>query len=232
MNMVSSGTTKKFSQWPWATIGLIALNIIVYTWQQYAKSFGLEGHVIKDYGFSSLEFRAHPFLEAPRLISHTFLHADPVHLIGNLIFYFLFAPAVERVMGSLLFIVGYFFWGVMGALSIAFFAPFAGGIGSSGAGSGIVGAFFVLYPLKMPPNFLSRFLGHWVNQIPAFLYIGFYYFIMELHEGYKYLLTSDPALQVTMGGVGHWAHVGGFAAGALTMLPFVFTGSRKKEPSR
>jgi len=153
-----------FQSWPWITLGLIFVQGMILVVEQRALNVGVIHYMIEDYSFYWTDFVAHPFQNAPRLISHTFLHANFQHFIWNALFFLMFAPAIEKKMGPLLFFLGYLFWGAMAALVQGFFTPFSrAAIGASGAISGAAGAFFVLYPLKPPPQFAGFLLGQWVR---------------------------------------------------------------------
>jgi membrane associated rhomboid family serine protease len=175
--------------------------------------WGIAQDFFNDYSFNWLSFQASPWSEAPKLVTYVFLHADTAHIVGNLLFFFLFAPAVERAMGSLAFAVSYLLWGAVAALTQALFEPFSRGlIGASGAISGASGAYFVLFPLRVPPAFVGRTLGRVIGRIPAFFLIGLW-FVFQLRSGFA-AVAPAMADQVTL--VAHWAHVGGFTAGAIS----------------
>lgn len=151
---------KKIIEWPWATLFVVFLLILVFGIQQRAQNVGVLVQMIHDFDFNWAFFIRKPSDHFPRLVSHLFFHADKGHITSNILFFLIFAPTVEKRMGSLGFIVSFFIWGSAAALAQGFFKPFSNGlIGASGAISGAAGAFFVLYPLKAPPYFLSALLG-------------------------------------------------------------------------
>jgi len=216
----SSGQLNSKRGWPWVTTGLVCLQVYVFSCEKRAMQWGIINYLLDDFAFSWTHFLANPFSQTPNLVSHTFLHANEAHIIGNLLFFLLFAPAVERTMGSLFFLVSYVFWGCVAALTQGFFSPFTSGlIGASGAISGAAGAFFVLYPLRMPVTFLAPVFGRIMAKIPAFFFIGLW-FVGQLHDGFQSLMPAPFGAQITP--IAHWAHIGGFAAGALTVVPFLF----------
>ncbi len=202
---------------PWASLGIAATQLYVFLLEQRALRWGLLNTMVDDYAFRWSGFIQQPLVELPRLLSCTFLHANGSHLLGNLVFFLLFASAVEKAMGPLWFVAGYFVWGAVAALTQGFFSPFDSGlIGASGAISGVAGAFFVLFPLAKP-----------VHKIPAFFLIGLW-FVSQLNDGFR-LLLPDP-LEDHAARVAYWAHIGGFAAGALSVFPLIFPVAKRNRP--
>ncbi len=136
-----------------------------------------------------------------------FLHGGFLHLVGNMLFLWIYGDNVEKHMGSL----PYLFWYLAtGAAATLFHSVFAPGsevplVGASGAISGVLGFYFVWFPrnivrlLFMLPPFLMQ-----VFEVPARLVLGLYLFMDNL---LPYILTRGE------GGVAHGAHIGGFVAG-------------------
>ena len=147
-----------------------------------------------------------------------FLHGGWLHLIGNMLYLWIFGDNVEDAMGHLRFIVFYLVCGVVAALAQSLPNPDSTVpmIGASGAISGVLGAYLLLYPraqvLVLVPLGLFTQLVH----LPAVLVLGIW-FAMQL-------LSSLLAAPGT-GGVAFGAHVGGFVAGMLLIFPFRRRGS-------
>lgn len=224
---------------PWATLLLVFFNSFVFLLEKRALNVGVLQFLFDDYAFSPSKFFADPLTEFPTLITHLFLHANDAHLIGNMLFFLLFAFSVERVVGSVAFLLSYCVWGAVAGFMHVFFSPFTAGlIGASGAISGTAGAFFVLYPLKTPLgglverlkgrhfNFLVQALKG-VTYVPAFVFIGLW-FLLQIQAGFLSLVPSPVSGQFET--VAYWAHIGGFAAGALTILPVRWV--RQSAPKR
>ena len=208
---------------PLGTAFLIVLMVYAFSVERHAVAWGIMNHLMDDFAFAWGPFVAHPWENLPKLLSHTLLHANAAHITGNVIFFLIFAPTVERATGHLLFVGLYLVWGAVAACTQGFFVPTGSGmIGASGAISGAAGAYFVLHPLRTPPPMLMRPFGRFVSNIPAFFWIGLW-FLAQLKGGFRSLspdlLPGDP--------VAYWAHVGGFAAGALSMAPFLWRSSKK-----
>ena len=208
---------------PFSAAALVGLMIYAFTKEMHAVRWGIMDHVMDDFAFAWGPFVAHPLANLPKLLSHTFLHANTAHITGNLIFFALFAPAVERATGHMLFIALYLLWGVAAACAQGFFEPFGSGmIGASGAISGAAGAYFVLHPLRTPPSLIMRPFGKFASNIPAFFWIGIW-FLAQLKGGYRSLAPDLlPGERIA-----YWAHVGGFAAGALSVAPFLWMTGKK-----
>jgi membrane associated rhomboid family serine protease len=142
------------------------------------------------------------------LLTACFLHGSWLHVIGNLYFFMVFADNVEDRVGHLPFVGWYLLWGVTSVMiSVAMCAPAERGfpeLGASGAISGAMGAYVVLFPRNRIVARLFGFLA-WgvVIKLPAWTYLGFW---MGLQ--FFYAARGEP-------GVAWWAHIGGFAVGAL-----------------
>ncbi len=146
--------------------------------------------------------------------SSMFMHGGWLHLIGNVWFLWVFGNNVEDSMGRLRFLLFYLATGLLAAAAQAAVNPASAipMVGASGAISGVMGAYIVLYP-KVRVHMLV-FLGIFITRIavPAVLMLG-YWFLLQLVGGL-------PALARESGGVAFWAHAGGFAAGMLLVFPF------------
>jgi membrane associated rhomboid family serine protease len=154
------------------------------------------------------------------LLTSQFIHANLVHILGNMLFLWIFGDNIEDILGSFTYLIYYLIFGVIAGLSQTFLlAPFLGGmgvpsIGASGAIAGVLGAYLVLFPgarvrAIIPPLIFLSF------SVPAVIMIGLW-FILQFFSGAA-SLTAEAAQS---GGVAYWAHVGGFIAGIVMILPF------------
>jgi len=136
------------------------------------------------------------------LFSYMFLHADVVHLLGNMIFLWVFGDNVEEAMGRLRFLLFYLACGMVGAF--AFFATDVHSqtplIGASGAIAGVVVAYAMLRPCAK----ITALVFAIPMRISAYWVIGFFVFMQFINLG------SASASEVA-----YWCHVGGMAAGAV-----------------
>jgi rhomboid family protein len=146
-------------------------------------------------------------------LTSMFLHGGWFHLIGNMWFLWVFGNNVEDSMGHFRFLAFYLLCGLAAAAAQTFVNPSSAipMVGASGAISGVMGAYIVLYP-RVRVHMLV-FLGIFITRIvvPAYLMLG-YWFLLQIVGGG---LASEEG-----GGVAFWAHAGGFIAGALLIYVF------------
>ncbi|CAN5633507.1 rhomboid family intramembrane serine protease [soil metagenome] len=179
------------------------------------------------YGLVPDAFFADPIAHAPRLVTHLFVHGGAAHLIGNMIFLFVFGDNIEDRFGHVRFALFYLAAGLVAALVQV--ALVAGSnlpmVGASGAISAVLGAYVVLFPRKRVQAVVVPLILPWlvVNLVfrtrrfflwwfPAWAYLGFWA-LLQLWEGF-----ADVALT---GGVAWWAHIAGFLFGALVSRSLV-----------
>jgi membrane associated rhomboid family serine protease len=145
-------------------------------------------------------------------LSSMFLHGGWFHLIGNMWFLWVFGNNVEDSMGHLRYLFFYVLCGIAAAAAQTLVNPASAipMVGASGAISGVMGAYVVLYP-KVRVHMLV-ILGIFITRIvvPAYLMLG-YWFLLQLVGG---------GLSGEEGGVAFWAHAGGFIAGAVLIAVF------------
>jgi membrane associated rhomboid family serine protease len=149
----------------------------------------------------------------PGTLTSMFLHGSWLHLIGNLWFLWIFGNNIEDSMGRFRFLLFYILTGLAAAGAQVVSAPGSPipMVGASGAISGIMGAYLVLYPrVKVHTLFIIIILIK-IIRLPAWVLLG-YWFLIQLMLG-----TQAPAHGA---GVAFWAHVGGFAAGVVLVKPF------------
>ncbi|MGH7841650.1 MAG: rhomboid family intramembrane serine protease [Candidatus Binataceae bacterium] len=151
----------------------------------------------------------HPLVREARilatLLTSQFLHAGPLHLAGNMLYLFIFGPAVEARMGHRRFLEFYLSAGVAAGLATVAMEPSSpvAVVGASGAIAGVLGAYFFLFP----GGRIATFILVRIINVPAILYL-LSWFAVQLYYG---IMSSAPGAIV--GGVAWWAHVGGFLFG-------------------
>lgn len=143
------------------------------------------------------------------LLSSMFLHGGWIHLIGNMLYLWIFGNNIEDVMGHVRFVVFYVVCGIVAALSHAMTDPSSTipMVGASGAISGVLGAYLLLFPrarvmVLIPFGIFTRMM-----YVPAGFVLGLW-FVMQI-------LSGATTLGAKGGGVAFFAHVGGFVAGML-----------------
>lgn len=147
------------------------------------------------------------------LISSMFLHGGWMHLAGNMLYLWIFGDNLEVALGRIKYILFYLACGIAAALAQALSASGSDVpmIGASGAISGVLGGYLLLFPRARIRIFILPLF--WLRiMIPAVIVLGLY-FAMQVF--YAYNTPSNEA-----GGVAFWAHVGGFVAG-MALVPFM-----------
>lgn len=207
--------TERMHGRPYLNYGMIAVNVIVFIWQASATSFFSDQRAMQDifttYGaVPDKIFNDFP-ASAPTVITSMFMHGGVAHIIGNMIFLFVFGDNIEDRYGRIKYILIYIGWGALAALAHSAFALSSGqgdipAVGASGAISGILGAYLVMYPRAKIFTVIMAFFLYTV-RIPVLIYIPFW-FVMQV----IFTLIGDTS------GVAYLAHIGGFVAGAATGL--------------
>jgi membrane associated rhomboid family serine protease len=143
-----------------------------------------------------------------------FLHGGIAHLLGNMLFLWIFGDNVEAALGKGWFLPFYLICGIIATIAQFAIDPRSEipNLGASGAISGVLGAYMVLFPTAQVRVFIwpfSIFIG--TPRVPAILWIGIW-FALQFFSGLEVLGQQQ------MGGVAFWAHIGGFVAGAVLVL--------------
>jgi len=205
---------------PYVTYLLIAINAIIFLAEVIVTANfsdrAATNALLQTYGAIPYKILGGDIFSA---ISSMFLHGGIAHLIGNMLFLFVFGDNIEDKFGRIKYILIYIAWGIAAAYAHSFYAVSTGGgeipaIGASGAVSGVLGAYLVLFPRAKIFTIIAAFFITTV-RIPAIAYIPFW-FVMQVILG-----LLNP-----LGGVAYFAHIGGFLAGVLTgyVLKNVITG--------
>lgn len=198
---------------PWVTWSLIVVNIAIYLWMVVTLDTGDDlARLYYDWAMIPVRLTA---LENPvALLSSLFLHGGLFHLLGNMLFLFIFGDNMEEQLGHAGFAGFYIASGVAANLVQYATEPFSvvPTIGASGAIAGVMGGYLLLFPRARVDIFvLLR-----VVPVPAWLVLAVWFGLQVLGG-----LGADQ----TTGGVAYWAHAGGFAAGlALTVRPWLRRG--------
>ena len=235
---------------PYATFVLIAINVAVWLFVQGAGSELALARSICNFGLipgeltlsvpvgtsfrmgEQLQCLTDPGRQTSHIFTSMFLHGSWMHILGNMWFMWIFGNNVEDAMGRARFVVFYLLTGVAAALTQVFITPASAVpmVGASGAISGVMGAYIVLYPRVRV--FMLIVLGFYVTSMawPAWMMLG-YWLVLQFVSG---LMAIDKE----GGGVAFWAHFGGFAAGVVLIKLFARSDylaehqSRRWEPRR
>jgi membrane associated rhomboid family serine protease len=195
---------------PIVTLVLIGVNAVVFLYEQslapgdLAELVGRLGILPADFHWSAV-------------LPSMFLHGGWVHLLGNMLYLWIFGDNVEDRLGHGRFALFYLLCGAAAALAQAATTVLAHVpmIGASGAIAGVIGAYFVLFPRSRVLMLIPLPFYVEVVEVPAVFFLGFWLFL-QLVSGFGSLAVRTQDI----GGVAFWAHVAGFAAGAAGVWLF------------
>jgi membrane associated rhomboid family serine protease len=149
------------------------------------------------------------------ILTAMFMHAGWAHILGNMLFFWVFGPEIEDVMGPLRYLTFYLLGGLAATAAQVLIDPTSSvpNLGASGAIAGVMGAFLITYPRDRIRTIL--FFGWFarVTFIPAIILVGFWFLTQLFSE-------VGALAQVQGGGVAYMAHIGGFIFGAVTCRLF------------
>ena len=190
---------------PFVTVSLIVVNAVVFLYQ-----FALPPDELQVFVGSYAVIPA--WFWWPSLITSQFLHAGWLHIIGNMLYLWIFGDNVEDRLGHLPYLLFYLSAGAAAALLQVFSNPTSGVpmLGASGAIAGVMGAYFVLYPQSRVLTAIFILFFFDLVEIPAVFFLGIW-FVMQFLSGLGSLGVAHAG-----GGTAFWAHVGGFVFGATT----------------
>jgi len=209
---------------PVVTVALIAANVVVWLWEVNG---GVNEEVLR-YGYYPCTVEG-ACVQPASLVPHVpwyegvftsmFLHGGWLHIIGNMLFLWIFGNNVEDSLGHVRFLAWYLVAGIAATaaqtvVTLAF-ASNAGAsipnVGASGAIAGVLGAYFVLLPRASVLTAFIIVILIFLREIPAVVFLGIW-FVFQLWEGGFAVLHPQSG-----GGVAFFAHIGGFVFGALTI---------------
>src|SRR4029079_8587419 len=216
---------------PYVTVGLIVVNFLVWFWE--LKAPGVDVHVFRDGyypcaldGPCRLPHGVHALPWYEGVFTGMFMHASWEHILGNMLFLWIFGNNVEDALGHVPFLIWYLAAGVVAmgtqtVVTLAFAGPGAASvpnIGASGAIAGVLGAYFVLLPRAR----VLTSIFFIIREIPAVWFLGIW-FLLQVWTGGLELEQPEAG-----GGVAFFAHIGGFAFGVATGLFLVGTRRRRR----
>ena len=153
-----------------------------------------------------------------------FLHAGWLHLLGNMLYLWIFGNNVEDRMGRVLFLLFYLAGGVAAVAGQTLIDPTSTEpmIGASGAIAAVLGAYLVLFPGARIQSLVFLGFFYQLIAVPAVLVLGFW-FVLQVIDGLGSLGASDEVAS----NIAFFAHIGGFVAGALIAIPFRLRDRRR-----
>ena len=201
---------------PYITITLIGLNVLAWFYE-LALPRDVLPLFLQVYGVVPADFTV------PSLITSMFLHGSWMHIIGNMLYLWIFGDNIEDQFGHGRFLVFYLLSGIAAALGQVAMNPESTlpTIGASGAVAGVMGAYIVLYPQSRVLTLIPLWFYFEMIEVPAIFLLGFW-FLMQLFSAGAIAVTASSE----GGGIAFMAHVVGFVAGVAGV--FVFRRKRRQ----
>lgn len=189
---------------------LILLNICLYLYFYGLNSAEAEVFVNR-YGFVGKQFSLDPVKHSYTFITYQFLHGSIIHIIGNMLYLYVFGHKIESNMGSRKFLIFYIFSGTISCMIQMIAVPQyeIPLLGASGSIAGILGIYAALFPKAKILTFIPFGIFGWFFKIPALVFLCLW-FLFQFLLGY----LSKGLFDIS-GGIAWWAHVGGFIFGML-----------------
>lgn len=222
--MIPYGDSIKIKRPPWVNITFIVINIAVFVYllyfARYPSDFIIRCGFVPARFFEGGWMPLQALQKIIPLFTGLFIHADYLHIIGNMLFLFVFGDNIEDHIGHFRYLVFYLLCGIIASLTHAyvFKSSTLVVIGASGAIAGIMGAFYILYPRAS----VKTWLIVTTKDFSAICYLGVW-FLFNLVRGILHIegLYREP--------VAWWAHIGGFIAGALLINLFAINPPKGKK---
>lgn len=206
----------KYIRFQYVTVSVIAACVAVFVYQFTLDGRGEQAFI---FGFGAIPAVVFGLTELPgelvqipallSLVTSMFLHGGFMHLIGNMLFLWVLGDNVEDAMGHKRFVIFYLATGLIAVLAHSITEPSSQTpmIGASGAISGVIGAYLMVHPKAR----IKTLVGWFILSLPAWVVLG-------LWIGMQFL-SASAATGGEGGGVAWWAHIGGFIAGVVLIIP-------------
>lgn len=211
---------------PYVSYSFIAINVLIFLFQ-----FSLDPESLRNfiYTFGSIPNEIRTGQDLFTLFTNMFLHGGWMHLIGNMVFLWIFADNIEATVGNVNFVIFYVMGGVIASL-IHFLSDTDStipAVGASGAIAACLGAYLVMFPKSKIKILVIYFFKSF--KVPAFVFLGIW-IIQELISG-----IGTLGVDTETGGVAYWAHIGGFffglVAGYFAKQSFIDNNGPPNKPS-
>jgi membrane associated rhomboid family serine protease len=207
--MIPLRSSERVYSRPVVTGSLIAINVIIYFYQWTLSNYRFD-LFISNWGLVSND------PHAISLFTSMFLHASWLHVLGNMLFLWVFGRNLEDLIGGSRFLVFYLVCGLVAGMVqvLANLSSSAPTVGASGAIAGVMGAYLIKFPRSQIDTLVLLFIFFTRLAIPAPFYILFWFGMQLLNT----VFSGDRSY--TGGGVAYFAHIGGFIAGMLLIRWF------------
>ena len=233
---------------PWVNLAIIAINVIVFLYQLVDPNF-TNGYstvpaeitsgrdIVGQFPLTAPDGTVFVIDEAPgpmpiwlTLFTSMFMHGGWLHIGGNMLFLFIFGDNIEKAYGHIKYLVFYLVCGIIAGLAHVYSQPdsIIPSLGASGAISGVMAGYLVLFPTNRVKVILTLgFIFLRPIMVPAVVMIGIWA-LLQFINGLGAIAVTDQT-----SGVAYWAHIGGFIAGAvITLLAKPFLDRGTGAPSR
>jgi membrane associated rhomboid family serine protease len=207
------------------TYGLIALNVVAFLVELAQPSEAALQSFIQAWGVVPREYSSAqdlpPGIPLPfwsTLLTSMFLHGGWMHLGGNMLYLWIFGDNLEKLMGAARFLIFYVVCGIAASFAHIIFGPGSTvpAVGASGAISGVLAGYLVLFP----QNRIRVVTRGGIAHVPAVVVLGFW-IVLQLINGFGAMASTSE----TGGGIAYMAHIGGFAAGFVLIK--LMAGTRR-----
>ena len=212
---------------PYVTWALIAINVAVFIVEFMLDGLGQLDALLYNLGLVPSVFLAQPLsIHLATLFTSMFLHGSWVHVLGNMLYLWIFGDNIEDEMGHGRFLLFYLIGGLVAAATQIIVSPTSTVpiVGASGAIAAVLGAYLIEFPRARIRSLL--FLGYFIRfvNIPAVFVLGFW-FLLQFFNGFLSLGAA-----ASEGGVAYFAHIGGFVAGVALVKLFASGRPRSDFP--
>ena len=218
--MVPLNDDNPTSTTPYVVYGLIAINIVAFLYEinlpgSALQQFFNQWALVPSELTGSLEPGAIAAEEEwVTLVTSQFLHGGWAHIIGNMLYLWVFGNNIEDKLGPIKFLFFYLTCGVLAGLTQWFFDPTSAipTLGASGAVAGVMGAYIIRFPKAKILTLFPIVIFLTTFRIPAIFFLGWWF----IQQAFYSVMSLDAAMDVgASGGIAYWAHAGGFVFGAL-----------------
>ncbi len=206
-------------RFPYVNISLIIINVLVFFKEiilpaQYLNSFFYTYGIIPAQVTEQLFYGTSLITIGTPFITAMFIHGNWLHLLGNMLYLWIFGDNIEDRLGHLPYLLFYLMVGIIGSIAHILSVPGSGVpiIGASGAIAGVLGAYILAYPRSRILTLVPVFFFITFFQVPAIIFLPIWFIIQFVNA----LSTAGMAVEA----VAWWAHIGGFIGGVILYLLF------------
>ena len=202
---------------PLVTLLLIAANGLVFLYELMMQGQGQLQLFLQQWALTPARLLGDFSAGSITLLTAMFLHGGWMHLIGNMLYLWIFGDNIEDQLGPLRFLAFYLLCGLGAAAAQIAVDPTSSVpmLGASGAIAGVLGGYLILFPRARVLTLVPLILFYRLIEVPAVLVLGFW-FVLQLLNGAAALAT----VQMQTGGEAFYAHIGGFVAGLVLIKLF------------